>query len=369
MSETVTLLLTGDVMLGRGVDQILRHPSDPALAETYVRDARRYVELAERRNGPIPRPVDESWLWGDAVDVLTELAPDARLINLETAITRDGEFAPGKAVHYRMSPDNVASLAGLAPDVCALANNHVLDFGVAGLLETLDVLADARIHGVGAGRDEQAARAPAVVPCGAGGRLLVVGCGTPSSGIPPNWAATDARPGVHLLTELTARRADELAASVAASKRPGDVAVVSIHWGSNWGYAVEPGFRRFAHRLVDGGVDLVHGHSSHHPRPIEIYRGRLILYGCGDFLDDYEGIGGHDDYRAELTLMYFATLAVDTGRLVELRMVPLRISRIRLRHVEAGDLQWVRTTLEEISRPSGTRVDVLRDGMLLARPA
>ena len=368
MSETVTLLLTGDVMLGRGVDQILRHPSDPALAEMYVRDARRYVELAEHRNGAIARPVADSWPWGDALGVLDELAPHARLINLETAVTRDGEFAPGKSVHYRMNPDNIACLAALAPDVCTLANNHVLDFGIAGLTETLDVLADARIHAVGAGRDARAARAPAIVPCGSDGRLLVVGCGTPSSGIPPNWAAAASRPGVHLLTDLTARRADELARSVTELRRPGDVAVVSIHWGGNWGYRVEPEFRRFAHRLIDGGIDVVYGHSSHHPRPIEIHRGRLILYGCGDFIDDYEGIGGHDRYRAELTLMYLPTFERDTGRLVALRMVPMRISRMRLGQVSAADLGWMRTTLEDISRPLGALVDVMEDGTLSARP-
>ena len=60
-SDTVDVLLSGDVMLGRGVDQILPHPGDPRLRERYVRDARTYVELAEDRNGPIPRPVDFAW--------------------------------------------------------------------------------------------------------------------------------------------------------------------------------------------------------------------------------------------------------------------------------------------------------------------
>ena len=73
---------------------------------------------------------------------------------------------------------------------------------------------------------------------------------------------------------------------------------------------------RFAHWLVDGGVDIVHGHSSHHPRPIEVYRDRLILYGCGDFIDDYEGIEGYEQYRDDLVLMYFATLSPATGELI-----------------------------------------------------
>lgn len=141
----VTIFLCGDVMLGRGVDQILPHPGDPTLREAYVLDARDYVELAEAVNGPIPRPVDFSWPWGDALPVLDAEVPDARVVNLETSITRSDEFAPGKAVHYRMNPANLPCLRAALPDACVLANNHVMDFGRWGLEETLDVLAEARL--------------------------------------------------------------------------------------------------------------------------------------------------------------------------------------------------------------------------------
>ena len=98
-ARQVTLFLCGDVMTGRGVDQILRHPAAPELREPYVRDAREYVTLAERANGPIPRPVDDAWVWGDALAELAARQPAARLLNLETSITADGEFAPGKEFH------------------------------------------------------------------------------------------------------------------------------------------------------------------------------------------------------------------------------------------------------------------------------
>ena len=100
-----------------------------------------------------------------------------------------------------------------------------------------------------------------------------------------------------------------------AAKGPGDVVVVSIHWGSNWGYAVGPDQVRFAHRLIDGGVDLIHGHSSHHPGPVEVFGGKLVLYGCGDCINDYEGITGHERYRGDLRLLYFASLHPGTGTL------------------------------------------------------
>ena len=95
-------------------------------------------QLAERANGRIPRPADFSWPWGDALRILDDLAPDVRVINLETSITRSSAFTPGKAVHYRMSPGNVPCVAAARPDACALANNHVLDFGRRGLRDTLD---------------------------------------------------------------------------------------------------------------------------------------------------------------------------------------------------------------------------------------
>ncbi len=136
--DAVTVFLCGDVMLGRGVDQILPHPGDPELREGWVKDARDYVELAEAANGPLPPlPVGFDWPWGDALRVLDAAAPDARVVNLETSITRSDDFAPGKAVHYRMTPENIPCLAAARPDVCVLGNNHVLDFGRRGLRETL----------------------------------------------------------------------------------------------------------------------------------------------------------------------------------------------------------------------------------------
>ena len=364
----MTLFLCGDVMLGRGVDQILPDPCDPELREGYVSDARSYVRLAERVNGPIPQPVSFCWPWGDALDVLDHLAPDARVINLETSVTRSADFMPGKAVHYRMSPGNMPSLAAVRPDACALANNHVLDLGRSGLRETLDTLAGAGLRAVGAGRDAAEARRPAAIPVPAGGRVVVFSCGAASSGIPRSWAATQNRPGVDFLPSLSDEVADELIARVREVKRPGDVVVVSVHWGSNWGYAVHDEQVRFARRLIDGGVDLIHGHSSHHPRPVEIYRGRLVLYGCGDCIDDYEGISGYGQFRDDLRLLYFASVTPDAGALDVLRMVPMQARGMRLCHADSADSEWLRGRLETISRGFGCPVRREPDGTLIVRP-
>ena len=367
-SELVTLFACGDVMPGRGVDQILPHPGDPELREDYVRDANEYVTLAERANGPIPRPAGFSWPWGDAVAVVEEAAPDVRVINLETSVTRSADFAPGKAVHYRMNPDNLPCVAAIRPDVCALANNHVLDFGERGLRESLGALAGAGLAAAGAGLDAAQAGRPAVVPLPDGGRMLVVSCGTASSGIPARWAATATRPGINFLPSLSPAAADALITRTQAARQGGDVIVVSIHWGSNWGYGMDSDQVRFARRLIDGGIDVIHGHSSHHPRPIEVYRGKLILYGCGDCIDDYEGITGYEEYRDDLRLLYFASIAPGTGELAALTMVPMQARNMRLRHAGPTDSRWLAATLSRISREFGSRVEYRPDGRLIMHP-
>ncbi len=361
----MTLFLCGDVMLGRGVDQVLPHPGDPELRERYAGDARAYVRLAERANGPIPRPAGFSWPWGDALDVLDGMAPDARVINLETSVTRSADFAPNKPVHYRMSPENLPALGVARPDTCALANNHALDFGRVGMRETLGALASAGLRAVGAGRDAAEARQPVAVPVLAGGRVMIFACGTASSGIPPGWAATATQPGVNLLPGLSDAAADDVIARVQAARQRADVVTVSIHWGSNWGYGVDDDQVRFARRLIDGGVDVIHGHSSHHPRPVEVYRGKLILYGCGDCIDDYEGISGHEEFRDDLRLLYFPSVAADTGTLDALRMVPMQARKIRLQRANTADGERLRLVLQRISRRFRVRISRQPDGTLI----
>lgn len=106
------------------------------------------------------------------------------------------------------------------------------------------------------------------------------------------------------LSDLSIDTAAEVVAAAQRLRQPDDLLIASVHWGGNWGYAVAATHRAFAHALIDGGFALVHGHSSHHPRGIELYRGHMVLYGCGDFINDYEGIGGYEDFRSDLTLMY-----------------------------------------------------------------
>lgn len=343
-------------MTGRGIDQVLPHSVDPALHEPYVKTARRYVALAEEAHGSVPAPVSWDYLWGDALAELAIVSPAARIINLETAITTSDQWWPTKGIHYRMHPGNLPVLTAAGIDVCALANNHVLDWGRAGLLETLNALADHDLAVAGAGRDAESAANPAALETGAG-RLLVFSWGTPGAGVPGAWAAGPREPGVNVLRQLNAASADRVIEEIGSSRAPGDRVVVSIHWGGNWGYDVPAEQRDFAHRLIDSGVvDVIHGHSSHHPKGVEVYRDRLILYGAGDFLNDYEGIGGRTDFRGDLTLMYFPELSAD-GSLDRLRMTPMRIRRFRLERPPPADVEWLVATMDRESRKLASQVE------------
>jgi poly-gamma-glutamate synthesis protein (capsule biosynthesis protein) len=246
-------------------------------------------------------------------------------------------------------------------DCCGLANNHVLDWGRAGLAETLAVLHSAGIKTAGAGRNRIEAFEPALIQLG-GSRVLVFAVGLEDSGVPRDWAATDLTPGIALLSGPLEVRTARVTEMVRSRKRPGDIAVLSIHWGPNWGYQIPQEHRTLAHKLIDdAGVDIVHGHSSHHPKPCEVYNGKLILYGCGDFLNDYEGIAGYEEFRSHLVLMYFVTVDPFTGKLQSLMMTPLEIQRFRLKHVSREDAAWLRDTLNREGKQTSTELTLTDD--------
>jgi poly-gamma-glutamate capsule biosynthesis protein CapA/YwtB (metallophosphatase superfamily) len=341
-------------MTGRGIDQVLPHPSDPALHEPYVQSALEYVELAERVHGPIPKPAAFSYIWGDVLDELNWAAPDARIVNLETSITKSGDFEP-KGINYRMHPANVPCLNAAGIECCTLANNHVLDWGRSGLAETISTLRNAGIKTAGAGANAREAWAPAVIPIGENSRVLVFAVGTSDSGIGADWGAREASSGVALIYSLSEANVARIAGLVKASKTQGDLAVLSIHWGGNWGYEIPAEQQEFAHKLIDGaGIDIVHGHSSHHPKGIEVYRDKPVLYGCGDFLNDYEGISGYEEFRSHLVMAYFLTVDPSSGALLKLEMAPFEIIRFQLRRAGVQDSVWLANVMSREGKSLGT---------------
>jgi len=164
------------------------------------------------------------------------------------------------------------------------------------------------------------------------------------------------------LSETTAAR---IANQMRQFQQPCDLLVASIHWGSNWGYDIPPQQIAFAHRLVEGGVAIVHGHSSHHVKAIEVFKGRLILYGCGDFITDYEGISGYESFRGDLALMYLVDLDSRSGELLSVRLVPMQMRRFRLEQTSAADARWLCNLLEQLGESFGTSAQPDGDNSLI----
>ena len=395
-SSLITLFICGDVMLGRGIDQLLPHPNEPYIHERWIRgyirglkssrvllllrhfvpdriiykrdvkSAREYVELAEKVHGPIQQPVDFSYIWGDALEELGRVAPDLRIINLETSITKSDAYWKGKGIHYRMHPENTPCITAAKIDCCSLANNHVIDWGYSGLLDTLEALDKANVKRAGAGRDAQEAASPAVMEVGEKGRVIVFSFGLKTSGIPAVWAASQDKAGVNLLEDFSDETFHSVKERIQKVKQQGDIAVASIHWGGNWGFKVYPKQRWLAHKLIDdAGVDIIHGHSSHHVKGIEVYKERPIMYGCGDLINDYEGIGNfYEDFRKDLGLMYFVSSNPATGKLVHLQMTPTQVKRLKVNRASREDALWLKDTLNREGKKLGTRVELNKDNTL-----
>ncbi len=354
------VFLCGDVMTGRGIDQILSHPVEPQIYESYVKDARDYVSLAEEVCGDIPRKVDGAYIWGDALKELERRAPQVKLINLETSITASNTPCIHKGIQYRMHPKNIDVIKTAKINVCVIANNHVLDWGFEGLAETLDTLNKNNISYTGAGNDITEATSPVILtPPEISGRVLIFSMGVSSSGIPEDWAATATQPGVWLLEDLSSKTINKIIEKIESYKQPDDFCIISIHWGANWVYQIPNQHQTFAHQLIDSGmVHLIHGHSSHHPIGIELYKKVPIFYGCGDLINDYEGIANQIEFKSNLSLMYFLYFNSKNLRVERLELVPFEIKKFKLNTASNKDTTWLLNTLRKKSVAFNTHFEL-----------
>jgi poly-gamma-glutamate synthesis protein (capsule biosynthesis protein) len=342
-------------MIGRGIDQIFPYSSDPNIFEPYIKDAREYIRLSELKYGTFSHPVEFGYIWGDAVAIWEQMRTDFKIANLETAITGSNDAWPDKEINYRMTPQNIECLSRAGFGCCTLANNHIIDWGYSGLLESLKTLHKAGIETAGAGVNLGEATAPSIKDFGNKGRIIVLSMGMESSGIPSDWAATEKNPGVFLTSGL-ANELAPLLLPIYLNKKPQDIFVVSIHWGPNWVNRIPRQHTNLAHLLIDRfNVDIVHGHSSHHALGIEVYKGRLILYGCGDFISDYEGISGYEHFRGDISLMYFPDID-DRGVLQDLTIFPMQVRKFRLNQVSVDDMKWIENSLNTKGEEFGTMV-------------
>ncbi|KAI9685796.1 MAG: hypothetical protein M1820_010744 [Bogoriella megaspora] len=346
------LIFLGDVMLGRLIDQLL--PSHVDESEEA------HIVSKMKRSDPTLQNYTPVTPWGNVLPLLQ--SSDLNIINLETAVTTHPIKWPNKVFNYRMHPQNIECLRQAKIAYASCANNHSLDFSENGLVETVQSLRAAGVQYAGAGLTAEESQRPASVP------ILNSKSATDDDHLVDIYSAADHPsdwsrvPTFHFIdySQATKDRLRKLSkryneASIASLR------VFSVHWGPNYSWQPADEIRDMAHFLIDEcGIDIVHGHSSHHVQGIERYRpGKLIIYGCGDFVDDYALT---PEYRNDLSAVWRVTVEEKGGEnakpslaLRRLEIFPTRIQRFRAHLLEGNDPdhEWVCRKITSLSEELG----------------
>lgn len=310
------LLLAGDAMLGRGVDEaIARHGVQWPLAELQP-------SLA---------------------------GADLFAVNLECAITAADTWyrGPAKAFYFRARPAAAELLHRAGVGLCTLANNHALDAGAEGLLDTLDVLGAHGIASVGAGADAKAAWAPAVLQL-AGQRVGVLACCDHQ----PDFAAGLRTPGIAYLDVADPAQVDALLGRVRSLAATVDHAIVALHWQPNWVPRVTADYQSLAQRLVEAGASLVWGHSPHHFLGVQWLGSSVVLYSTGGLIDDY---AVDAQFRNDRQLLFEIGLAPDG--VPRVRALPLQLDLGRTVPAAGQARRWIVARFAAQCRAHGSALE------------
>ncbi|HEX7456671.1 MAG TPA: CapA family protein [Candidatus Nanoarchaeia archaeon] len=309
------ILLVGDVMLGRTVNEVLRQ-----------------------------KPAD--YPWGDTLSLFHDC--DFRLINLECVISDRGRpwDATPKVFHFRTDAKNIESLKVASIDAVSLANNHTLDYEYEAMFEMLKILKSEKIGYAGAGVNLRKASSTAVTKVG--GKKIGLTSFTDNE---PTWEARKDQAGVYFVPiDLKDQRAKKLFGSIKKAKEEADLLIISAHWGPNWGYASPKEHPPFARALIDAGADVIFGHSGHVFRGIEIYKGKPIIYCTGDFIDDY----AVDEIEKNDQSFIFVLETVD-DRIGRIKMYPTVIRDFQVRLADDGEAEEIVQKMSQLCAGLGTK--------------
>lgn len=323
MATSSRLAFLGDVMLGRLVNWML---------ET----------------------VEPDYVWGESLPVLR--TADARFANLECVLSDWGEPWPGKRFVFRSDSKNVAVLLAAQLTAVSLANNHVLDFGDVALRQTLELLAAAGIGYAGAGRNLSEAMQPATVRVGEYRCAFLA-----VTDNEPDWEATTSEVGIFFVPcDLADERFQRLLELVKMTAMEHDLVIVSYHWGPNWGERPLPEHVRVGHALIQAGARIVYGHSAHITRAVEFYGDGVILYSCGDFIDDY---AVDEVQRNDETFLFLILL--EDARPQKVELIPFVIAEFQVRRPELLRAARMCERMRHLCAEFGTVVHLTAQGLAL----
>ena len=313
VNQRLVIGLTGDVMMGRGVDDVLT------------------------RNGYI-------FSWGNVLSAFE--STDLNIINLETALTNSNHKSP-KTFNFKASPDKIKSLTQACITIVNLANNHILDFSEEGLMETIQSLTEGGIKFVGAGKNDKEASKPVVLTKN-NIKIGVLGF----TDNEPGWKAGISKSGVNYINISKKSDRDKALADIENLSKEADIVVISIHWGSNMKEYPESHFISFAHEMIEYGADIIHGHSAHNFQGIEVYNQKIIFYNAGDFLDDYivDPVLKNDH-------SFFYRIEVDKEGIIKTELIPVLISSCQVNLATGQDYNWCLERMQYLSNKFGTNIN------------
>ncbi len=313
----ITIAFTGDVMLGRLVND--------------------YVILG---NKPV------SYVWGDMIELLQKA--DLRIINLESAIAKYGRewSRTPKVFFYKADPKAIDVLKAANIDYVTLANNHVLDYEEEAFIETLEHLEKNKIAYAGAGRNLSEAERPVFLTV-KGMRIAIIAF----TDNMPEWKASEKKLGVNYIEIfMDDKNFGRLEKSIKEAKSKADIVIVSAHWGPNMRQRPTKAFKEFAHAVIDAGADIFHGHSAHIFQGIEIYKGKVIMYDTGDFVDDYavdEGL------RNDQTFLFLITVRKGIEKI---ELIPGLINYMQVNGAKGSDFEEITNKMIKLSAEMGTEI-------------
>ena len=273
----VTLLFVGDIMLSRSVGDMMTVRSD--------------------------------WSWPFAAVASVTHAADLAFANLETTISMRGSVN-GCGYCFRADPRVMEGLVFAGFDVLSVANNHMWDYGLPALEDTLSSLAANDIDAAGGGRVLNEARGP-VIRTVRGTRIAYLAY---TNILPASAQAAEARAGVNLYDPT------RMTEDITRARSQADVVVVSFHTGTEYEPIHNADQERIYHGAIDAGADIIIGHHPHVVQDIEKYNGKWIAYSLGNFIFDQNW---SDETRRGLML----TVTVIDGRITDVASRSVDISK------------------------------------------
>ena len=307
--QTITISLAGDTMLGRLVNEKLKDN-------------------------------DYRYIWGNILPALHK--NNLNLVNLETTFTKSSKAVP-KVFNFKSDPKNVAALIEANIHAVSVGNNHILDFKVEGLQETIQTLDNAKIVHVGAGTNNKQANEPVIIERN-GIKVGILGY----TDYDHDWAAGPNKPGVNYLGIGDIQKVKE---DISKLRKDVDIIIASIHWGPNMRQRPPKEFQEFAHQMIDAGVDIIHGHSAHIFQGIEQYKGKLILYDTGDFVDDYR-----IDPKLRNDQSFLFNVTVSKDGIQDLKLLPLIIGNLQVNKATGKEREKIIEKMKKLSAELKTQL-------------